>query len=512
MQSPEKTSEASSGKTKLVIYTDGSASPNPGFIGYGLHAFQYTDQNTGNKKYSSPKGYQYTQDGYQPSSECIHSVIPTRIYEYIGTYADQATNNAAEALAFKKALTLSRDLDSQYTLIKTDSQYVIKAYTEHLDRWANNGWLTQANKPVANQPIWQQIYQIKQTLKPDTISVVWVKGHDGQPGNETADKLSSMARSQSALKQTESIELEYSPDEYYKPSYVKHPLICKAWMYFRGNNSFIPGEYYLGNIGKDTQFLGKSDPDGAYAIIQLKTPDPILESIRKIQVDISGVSEDMYVTNLRSLYAPERYTDFLKYGRLTLVQKSNRRKDLYFRDYIPTKEESLDTQEEDSFTDSAQAEPDESHDKYEPITRQQFPPLLGYRVFDCLTVMKQKLSEYQKGGNEALKIIDITDTLYESQETKKKVTYKLKGEISPGTTLHEVKASYNTHEFTIRLKLGIDLPDRNSLKRLETLKPKVSLLLYPQSENTYRYMTVVETMDGIGIFAGYYSNTLFALK
>ncbi len=98
------------------------------------------------------------------------------------------TNNRMELMAAIRALeSLKRPCK---VLLTTDSQYVRKGITEWLVNWKMNGWKTAAKKPVKNVELWQRLDQARQRHE---VRWDWVKGHSGQPENERADQLASLA-------------------------------------------------------------------------------------------------------------------------------------------------------------------------------------------------------------------------------------------------------------------------------------------------------------------------------
>lgn len=68
----------------------------------------------------------------------------------------------------------------------TDSQYVMKGFTEWLPAWQAKGWKTANKKPVANKELWQELLAQSARHK---IKWVWVKGHNGHAENERCDEL-----------------------------------------------------------------------------------------------------------------------------------------------------------------------------------------------------------------------------------------------------------------------------------------------------------------------------------
>ena len=68
----------------------------------------------------------------------------------------------------------------------TDSVYVRDGVMKWIHSWKKNGWKTAAKKPVKNADLWQAL---DEATKRHKIEWVWVKGHNGDPGNERADAL-----------------------------------------------------------------------------------------------------------------------------------------------------------------------------------------------------------------------------------------------------------------------------------------------------------------------------------
>ncbi|KAG2743962.1 RnaseH-domain-containing protein, partial [Suillus brevipes Sb2] len=65
----------------------------------------------------------------------------------------------------------------------TDSRYAINCLTKHLPTWEDTGWIGVANSEFIRATVYQLRKRSAQT------SFEWIKGHDGQNGNEQADKL-----------------------------------------------------------------------------------------------------------------------------------------------------------------------------------------------------------------------------------------------------------------------------------------------------------------------------------
>lgn len=98
------------------------------------------------------------------------------------------TNNRMEMMAVIQALqSLSRPCAVTLFL---DSQYVLKGITEWLPGWKARGWRTAAKAPVKNVDLWQQLDRLV-AGSGHKIDWRWVRGHNGDPGNERADALAN---------------------------------------------------------------------------------------------------------------------------------------------------------------------------------------------------------------------------------------------------------------------------------------------------------------------------------
>ena len=121
----------------IVIHTDGACKGNPGRGGWGA----VIEQN----------GKQIQLSGW----------------------AHQTTNNRMEMTAVIKGLEAVDP--SAKVLISSDSTYVVNTMTK--------GW-----KRKANHDLWEQLDAL---VKNRHISWQWVRGHNGDRGNELADALAT---------------------------------------------------------------------------------------------------------------------------------------------------------------------------------------------------------------------------------------------------------------------------------------------------------------------------------
>ncbi|HOB12795.1 MAG TPA: ribonuclease HI [Novosphingobium sp.] len=137
---------------KVEIFTDGACKGNPGPGGWGV----------------------VLRMGHHEKEMSGHEA--------------ETTNNRMELTAVIRALTALKEPCLVH--LHTDSRYVIDGITKWIYGWQKNGWKTAAKKPVLNADLWQDLLAATRRHR---IEWIWVKGHDGHPENERADRLASGA-------------------------------------------------------------------------------------------------------------------------------------------------------------------------------------------------------------------------------------------------------------------------------------------------------------------------------
>jgi ribonuclease HI len=139
----------------ITYYTDGSASPNPG-----------------------PGGFAVIRDG-----------VPYMIGgEPSGS---ETTNIRMEGLAIKTAL---EDADGEECQIYTDSEFWINVITKWAAGWEAKGWKKKGGE-IKNLDIVREVYPLYNHSR---AILTWVRGHEGDEGNEMADEWANKARERRA--------------------------------------------------------------------------------------------------------------------------------------------------------------------------------------------------------------------------------------------------------------------------------------------------------------------------
>jgi len=105
-----------------------------------------------------------------------------------GGYEEETTNNRMELQAAIEACKLITELGlhelGEKVPVYSDSQYVVKGITLWIQGWKRNGWRSSSGD-VKNPDLWQEL----DALNLPVIKWQWVKGHNGNRGNERADTI-----------------------------------------------------------------------------------------------------------------------------------------------------------------------------------------------------------------------------------------------------------------------------------------------------------------------------------
>lgn len=137
-------------KPLVHLFTDGACSGNPGPGGW---AFILRHRDTG------------------------------REIERAGGEA-RTTNNRMELTAVIEGLSTLKH-PSRVELF-SDSRYVLNGLDEWMDGWKTKGWTRSGRKPVLNVDLWQTLDDLRHVHE---IHCHWIRGHQGHPENERADRL-----------------------------------------------------------------------------------------------------------------------------------------------------------------------------------------------------------------------------------------------------------------------------------------------------------------------------------
>ncbi len=205
---------------KVIIYTDGACSGNPGPGGWGallqFHgASVELDPNALKNWYNKKKlnvldicenstkfcdivnsgEFDARNDGAKPIDNrraTSDDVTKFLSIDYSFSLKQKSifghelytTNNRMEMTAVIEALKVLKK--SCYVELYTDSKYLQLGITQWINTWIKNNWHKNNNDPVKNVDLWKKLYE---ELSKHYIIWNWVKGHNNNEGNEMADRL-----------------------------------------------------------------------------------------------------------------------------------------------------------------------------------------------------------------------------------------------------------------------------------------------------------------------------------
>ncbi|MGH8641259.1 MAG: ribonuclease HI [Burkholderiales bacterium] len=99
----------------------------------------------------------------------------------------QTTNNRMELTAVIRALEALKH--QSRVRLHTDSQYVQLGIRDWIHDWKKRGWRTADKKAVKNEDLWRRLDELAGA---HDVEWIWVRGHDGNVGNERADELANL--------------------------------------------------------------------------------------------------------------------------------------------------------------------------------------------------------------------------------------------------------------------------------------------------------------------------------
>lgn len=481
----------------IVLYTDGGCRPNPGFAGSGIHGYMFEEIEP--KKGAGQAANVLTAEGYMLKTDysevekTVKQVTPVEYYDGFMAYGGTYTNNFAELNATVGALEFAAGKEVQKIIIITDSEYVRNGVERWLAQWEKSNWTLRDGSPVKNVDSWKRMQAIRGELKEKGVELdcQWIRGHEGFLGNEKADRLATLGVMYSRDNRRDYRTMETTPaDGYWKADNERHPFISSRNIYINtGAGLHVPGLYYTGDHGSEDDMFCKRISDGSYAIAKLATPDPTVERVISHMQQLSEGEESLAILRLDQIFRPDTHGEVSAWGSLAMMRPDTSRLDLYCLDHTP----------------------DDPH----PMTRELRPAKLAMRAVETTALLEEKLNDFLTNNGRVV-ATDLTSILYETEtKTPKKgdpvTVMKFMAKFNVGFTALPVEARFRGPDGVdktapVILSMGIDMLPRNPLKRLEEMNPVVTLITWADSEDVFRYATVIQAGDDVGIWAGVYSN------
>lgn len=482
----------------LVLYGDGATSNNPGPTGSGVHGYAYTDEDiiteeNGLKLRDLPplknipttKGYVLSP--HLPKlkvDKTVKEVVPRLYIDEIIPYDMNSTNNVGEIVASIQTVKYfieHTDLNIKSVNYKTDSEYVIGIF-KRVQNDMTRAWDDEKTK---NLEFYYQIEHISKLFRELGIEfrTVKVPGHSLILGNEMSDKLAVTARLALVRGITES-KLIVTEGKYWKPKVNKHPLLRVKDIYFAHHELATAGKGVYSVLDYDLEVeVGKLSSETMFGLIVLKEPDEHIEKIINYDKLINKNHSSLSSLSLSVLYGQPYQHYGLKFGDMTLTpnRAGNGINVINMKDT--------------------------------PLTSIMVPQGLAKTSYDRTLNLRGTMDRYRefiKSGKlvDKYSYIDITDLIF--QQGPKRLEIKL-----PMSEKY-IKFNHTTSfgkEVEMTIALGRELIDRNSLKQLEKLQPKIYVEVCEASKKCLNFNTIVDmgATGDIGVYTNFYSST-FIIK
>ena len=493
----------------FVGYTDGGARPNPGYGGIGVHGYTFSSEPP--KKGSGNPNYILTSTGYlNKKFNGDSDTTQVKPINYIDVYSSikaPVTNTITEIGAACCALDYAINNNAMKVTIITDNETVVSAANEWIDTWRSNNWYKSNGEEVKNKDHWLRLDSYLNKIKGygGDVKFKWIKGHADHPGNKEADQLATIGVIKSrraALFNEETYPSKFtisSPDGYWNKEQEKNPLLVQRCLYmYTDPTQNVPGEYYLGNHGKDDELIGNRMADGYHSFVRLNEPNMAIENVRTFQINLTGDDYKLAMIRLDKLFDKRTHRMVLEYGWDCLQRGKNKNPDVLFVDgFVEKKKKGKSTVE-----------------SIVPLSKIIDPPIIAHRAIDAVNKLREMLDKVNNNEGDYF-LTNITDLLYDTElkqgkkQTDPIIQKILKKEFAMGYSTVEVNAQFTENEqdrVKINLILGIDLPHKNSLKKMETMNPTINVITWAESDQVLRYATIIKIDSGQAIYSGVFTN------
>jgi ribonuclease HI len=523
-----------------VFYPDGGCHPQHEYSGAGIHGYRWnlglTAKGIGHSSASA------TFHGYVPKSESFdfaskdaknevnelprqdfitwmheesdgkknmdYRVPVERYYDAFIPLEYGGTNNTAElgaAIHCLERIVSEPDFKDTGTIImRQDSRYVVDGANIYLPNWLDKDFTRRDGSKVSNQDLWMRFHNIASQIKAQGVflNFEWVRGHGTCIGNNSADELATAARIISkSPKDCEGLDSSFrtseTTDYWSSKSDCRHPMLSMRFLYTAVDDTHGENrrEYCLSTQGKVAELNGKRTSDDGFSVIRV-TPQRHIEDIVTKQNSLPRTVDYKFKIDLDAVYGSDtRYLDL--YGTDFLHRALDHKRHLQTYGKVM-------------------------------LTEELHPPFLVDRMFDNTDILADFLDHYKKTDDQpTLQTRDITSDFFDvkdeevkvkkGEEPRTKRVTTIKPEIIVGYSKHKTialskEADGTILESEVTLRLGIDLPDRNALRRIGDLEPTVHLLTNTIGPGAFMYAVVIEAGDDVGIWSGIHSSLRITAK
>lgn len=514
------------GTFNLVLFCDGGSNSETLLSGWGLHGYSYPIAEEKEAKIKKAKGA-FTNIGYidgkiHPARETVtksgmethyrgkfererwiahaddnKDVLPVTPISFIDAYGGQykTTNNFTELMGMLNALLIIQRQQPKHAYIFADSQYVLEGLLYHRRGWEKNNWLRADREPVKNKELWQLLCKVLDEIDAAQLSEVlfgYIPGHAGYVGNEKADYNANRGMILQRDYPGETRYLLSDKKGYIQNTKTSSRLLEQRWWYALTDRTHYTVDYdprhvyFFGNHGNDTEtdVIGKATATAKIAILFSKEKEPVLELLGEfLKSRCFDGTQILTMGHLENILNAERYVS-LSQDKTSVLWDDPKKGKVLSPDKVPLLEELR-------------------------------PTFLGFKLLTRFENMLRML-EYAFTGKGNTVVTDITEyCIVTTQEGKKKPVTKPLETLDPPNKTITVPVNYKiasgeTGSVKLKLKIGQDIPQRNTINALGHPELKIRVVTWPEGSRGFRYATLLET-EGDTLFTASLNSNLYEL-
>ncbi|UKS72000.1 ribonuclease [Klebsiella phage KpLz-2_45] len=514
------------GSFNLVLFCDGGSNTQTLLSGWGIHGYSYPVADKKEAKIKKAKGA-FTNIGYVDGRQhrckdvvtkadeetgftgqvdknylILHAdenktVKPVNPISFIDAYGGQykTSNNFTELMGMLNSLTIVKEKSPKESVIFADSKYVLEGLLFYRVNWERNGWLTADRRPVQNKDLWQLLCSLFDSIVEEGKTRMlfgYIPGHAGYTGNERADYNANRGMILERDEPGKTVYLISDRKGYVQNTKTSNRLLEQRWWYALTDRTHYKVDYddryvyFFGNHGNDTEvdMIGKATATAKVAILFAKEKEPVLELLGEfLKSRYYDGTQIMTLGHLENILNADRYVSLIQDKRSVLW-------------------------------DDAEKSTIRSPDKVALIEELR-PTFLGFRLLTRFETLLTMLG-YGFTGKGKTTITDITSYCVKTtQEGKKKPVTKPTEAMDPPNKAISVTANYQladgtTGKATIKLKIGQDIPLRNTVNALGSEDLRIRVITWPDGTRAFRYATLME-VDGDTLFTASLNSNLFEI-
>ena len=434
---------------KTIVYLSFNTSS------FGYHGYTVTD--TPVKQFSLPADFTLTEEGYGDKVKGPNKVSVGQIFDGFCVHGEvHANSNDAEVAAVAQSLKkLVEFAPASRITLYVESGFVIRALKDWVSNWELNQWKKRDGAVISFAKDFKTILSLQ------SQSTIEIKQTPLLYGFTFSALLLKIAANRSEQQNTHYDSFSTTPVErYYKkessePTLFFYPKIYALTRQDSEHNIYVVGKPSADDKGYSV--LGRKGPTTAWGVVILPKPSNALTSIIERLMDYDQETATLVAIDAKLSLRPAVQDALTNYGKYCLSRFDNVKLDLVFGE--------------------------ETTKLAEEFTNLQHTILFYNEAKGLLAHM----SSLDSGLYERTSLVPL---LFDPVKT----TLQLKKEIGVGyTTLTLPEGFYRKPH---KLILGIDLPDRNTLKRLEQQIEVMDIINTTKEEPLKRYFIYIELKDG----------------